>query len=48
MNAVVLCLSLIVSGIALAIAGAIITILDGNQINRMNQFDDISDLISWI
>jgi VIT1/CCC1 family predicted Fe2+/Mn2+ transporter len=48
MNAVVLCLSLIVIGIALAIAGFIITILDGNQINRMKHFGDISYLISWI
>jgi hypothetical protein len=48
MNAVLLCLSLIVIGIALAIAGVIITILDWNQINRMKHFGDIRYLISWI
>ncbi len=37
--------SLLVIGIALAIAGAIITILDRSQKNRMKQFGDNSDLI---
>ena len=40
--------SLLVIGIALAIAGVIITILERNQINRMKQFGDISDIISRI
>jgi VIT1/CCC1 family predicted Fe2+/Mn2+ transporter len=40
--------SLPVIGIALAIAGVIITILERNQINRMKQFADISDHISLI
>ncbi len=39
---------LIIIGIALPIAGAIITILDWSQINRMKQFGDTSDLIWWI
>ncbi|MDQ5859375.1 MAG: hypothetical protein M3278_00255 [Thermoproteota archaeon] len=39
---------ILVIDIALAIAGVIITILDRNQINRMKQFGDISDLISRI
>jgi hypothetical protein len=42
---VLLLVSLLVIGIALAIAGAIIIILDRNQINRMKQFGDTSDLI---
>jgi hypothetical protein len=36
---------LLIIGIALAIAGVIITILDRSQINRMKQFGDTSDLI---
>lgn len=39
---------ILVIDIALAIAGIIITVLDRNQINRMKQFGDISDLISRI
>ncbi len=42
---VLILVSLLVIGIALAIAGAIITILDRSQINRMKQFGDTSDLI---
>jgi hypothetical protein len=37
--------SLLVIGIALAIADIVITILERNQINRMKQFVDISDRI---
>lgn len=36
---------LLAIGIALPIAGVIITILDRSQITRMKQFDDIGDLI---
>jgi hypothetical protein len=43
--AVQIFVSLIVVGIALTIAGGIITILDRKQINRMKQFGDTSDLI---
>ena len=42
---VVILVSLLVIGVALTIAGAIITILDRSQINRMKQFGDTSDLI---
>jgi hypothetical protein len=41
---VVIVVSLLVIGIALTIAGVIITILDRSQMNRMKQFGDISDL----
>jgi hypothetical protein len=41
--------SLLVIGIALAIAGVIIiTILDRSQIIRVTQFNDIGYLIYWI
>jgi hypothetical protein len=36
---------LLIIGIALVAAGAIITILNRSHINRMKQFGDISDLI---
>ncbi|MDP8888733.1 MAG: hypothetical protein M3M89_03810 [Thermoproteota archaeon] len=39
---VVIVISLLVIGIALVIAGVIITILDRSQINKMKQFGDIS------
>ena len=43
---VLILVSLLVIGMALAIAGALITILDRSQINRMKQqFGDTSDLI---
>ncbi len=44
----IIIVSLLVIDIAPAIVRAIITILDRNQINRMKQFGDISDLISRI
>jgi hypothetical protein len=45
----IIVVSILVIDIALAIAGVIITtILDRNQINRMKQFGDISDLISRV
>jgi hypothetical protein len=37
--------SLLVVGIAVAIAGAIITVLDRRRINKMKQFGDTSDLV---
>ena len=43
--AVLTLVTLLLIGIALAIAGAIITILDRSQINKMKQFGDTSDLI---
>jgi hypothetical protein len=43
---VLILFSLLVIGMALAIAGALITILDRSQINRMKQqFGDTGDLI---
>jgi hypothetical protein len=42
---VLILVSLLVIGIALAIAGAIITILDRSKINKMKQFGDTRDLI---
>jgi hypothetical protein len=46
---VLILISLLVIGMALAIAGALITILDRSQINRMKQqFGHTSDLIYWI
>jgi hypothetical protein len=42
---VLILVTLLLIGIALAIAGAIITILDRRQINKMKQFGDTSDLI---
>lgn len=42
---VLILVSLLVIGVALTIVGAIITILDRSQINRMKQFGDTSDLI---
>jgi hypothetical protein len=43
---VLILIPLLVIGMALAIAGALITILDRSQINRMKQqFGDTSDLI---
>lgn len=42
---VLILVSLLITGIALAIAGAIITILDRSKIKRMKQFGDTSDLI---
>jgi hypothetical protein len=42
---VLILVTLLLIGIALAIAGAIITILDRSQINKMKQFGDTSDLI---
>jgi hypothetical protein len=42
---VLILVSFLVVGIALTITGAIITILDRSQINRMKQFGDTSDLI---
>ena len=41
---VLILVTLLLIGIALAIAGAIITILDRSQINKMKQFGDTSDL----
>ena len=42
---VLILVSLLVIGTALAIAGAIITILDRSKINKMKQFGDTRDLI---
>ena len=44
-DTVLILVSTLVVGVVLAISGAIITILDRRQINRMKQFGDPSDLI---
>lgn len=44
-DTVVILISTLVIGVALAIVGIVITILDRRQINRMKQFGDTSDLI---
>jgi hypothetical protein len=44
-DTVVILVSTLVIGIALAIVGIVITILDRRQIKRMKQFGDTSDLI---
>lgn len=44
-DTVVILVSTLVIGVALAIVGIVITILDRRQINRMKRFGDTSDLI---